>query len=846
MMRPISLLFFFIFSIGQLECVTLTKVKIKSSMLAKDRFLAYYSIEPGDQFSKEKHEISLAAIERALKDEAYLKPKITGHLESDKKRNSVIATVGIEPGARYIISQVQVLFAQNQKIADQLKESVKNKIVGQYFLKNVLDEEGKFIRALVLRAGAVEPRIALSSERDDLQATVSLTYTISCAKKRQMLFSGNSFFSADRLLDEVLALEAQGGELPEILVAQELEDLYRTKGFASVSIEARGKPGYLIFKIREGSRYKPGKIVLSESLGLPAQSVIKKLHASLETLDYYDEELIGDMLTQARQELAHLGFWPVEITQSNITSQPINHTISYEVTVSPQPQKLIDGIVILDHPHLWQEGPFASWHALKQQRILNPEEVDEQRVWLVHHFRREGYLSAHIDYSIEHYGHGTFLVWKIDTSQGPAHFGPTHIRGLHLVKPQAIVRELCFHQGQVWNAQKLEESLSRLKGLGVFESVSVIPEGQGQVVPITVRCIEEDPYELRTRLGMQFVSKSFTNISWSTWKVGGSFIWKNPTGYADRFIFDADWTRYTLNFGLSYEMPWLGPCRVRTLFKVYSDRFDQPLISSAHHRLYKEAHDGASVLFTHANPYWQNCVKLGFEVNKLSGISDSLARTIQFEPTLVDRNVFYLYAEPSITFEHFDNKVDPCRGYFTTLSLKAMVPPQIHRGWFLKAQLEQSLFYPLFRSVIGAVRWRVGHIFNAQFNTILPTERFYLGGANSLRGYETNMVPPLNDILCDDRCFWVPIGGKSMANVNVEVRFPLYRQFGGVIFTDMGVLAQNRLADIAANQWLGASGFGLRYASPLGPLRFDIGWKWKRREPKDKPYAFFITFGHAF
>ncbi len=85
-----------------------------------------------------------------------------------------------------------------------------------------------------------------------------------------------------------------------------------------------------------------------------------------------------------------------------------------------------------------------------------------------------------------------------------------------------------------------------------------------------------------------------------------------------------------------------------------------------------------------------------------------------------------------------------------------------------------------------------------------------------------------------------------MANVNTELRFPLYKRLSGVLFTDMGILTQNRFADIAANRWLGASGFGLRFASPVGPIRFDIGWKWKKRLPTDKAYAFFFTFGHAF
>ena len=238
--------------------------------------------------------------------------------------------------------------------------------------------------------------------------------------------------------------------------------------------------------------------------------------------------------------------------------------------------------------------------------------------------------------------------------------------------------------------------------------------------------------------------------------------------------FDADFTRFTQNLAASYELPWLGSYPIRTLFSVYSNRFDQPLSNHKQHRLYKEAHDGVSVTFNHLHAWWQSNVMVGFEVNKLYGISDELARIIQFEPVLVDKHTPYLYIEPSITIEQLDNKADPCRGLLTFISFKAMVPPTLSGGSFLRALFEQSFYHPIFFSIIGAVRIRFGHIFNAKFSTILPTERFYLGGATTLRGYETNMVPPLNDLECSHNCLWVPVGGKSMVNINAEVRFPCF------------------------------------------------------------------------
>lgn len=500
-----------------------------------------------------------------------------------------------------------------------------------------------------------------------------------------------------------------------------------------------------------------------------------------------------------------------------------------------------------------REKLFASWKDLAAPRAVSPHVIEEQRRWLENYLKQRGCLYASAHETFRKTARGTALIWIIDTKKGPVRFGTTTVVGLQRMKPEIVYRELAYCLGDIWQREKIEQTAKRLKCLGMFESVSIAPDTTAMIPgvavteqPIRITCIEDDPYEIRTRFGLQFVSKSFTRLSWTTYKIGGSFIWKNPAGIADTLSLDADLTRYSRNLAASYELPWIGPLPIRTQMRVYSDRFDEPLFGSSGRRLYKEEHDGASVLFNHSHTYFESTFKMGFEVNKLFGISHELARVIQFEPRLVDRSIPYVYFEPTVTFERLDNKADPCKGIYSLLNIKAMVPPCVPNAWFIRALFEQSLFYPIYGSVIGAFRWRFGHIFNAQFSTILPTERFYLGGASSFRGYETNMVPPLNDLLCDRNLVWVPVGGKSMGNVNMEIRFPIYRWIRGVVFTDVGVLTQDKFADIAANQWLGASGIGLRVATPVGPVRFDIGWKWKKRDPRDRRYAWFLTFGHAF
>lgn len=838
-----------------------TRVKAQGSLLGKDRFLHHYRIAPGEPFDEEKHTHSLAKIRAELKDEGYLNAKIIDTIQYHDKSKTVSVSLLFQEGNRFAIDRIIVQLvgggAQAEEITQGLQSLLESSLLRAYFLKELVDKEAGEIKAWLSKRGYNQPHLSLATAPDS-SGKVTLTFTVTLGPQKQLVFVGNTFFKSEELFTELSSLDGDGVPLPPSLVAEDIETLYKRKGFFEAEVTARDQGQLIKFVIKEGPRAHPWmkgvKLSFQEARPDDKQvaAVLTKLVALISGYASYDADEVNRRVEKATQKIRELGYWDAVIT----FAQP-ERVAYFPLLVRLGGRRSAQAVAIEGYPDLQaaiqREELFSPWKNLPEPRGVSPKVVEEQRCWLENYLKQRGFLYANAQETFRLSELGITLIWKIDTKKGPVRFGPTTIVGLQRMKQGIVYRELAYAVGDVWQREKIEKTAKRLKCLGMFESVSIGPDTAGMAPgvsvteqPMRITCIEDDPYEIRTRFGLQFVSKSFTRLSWTTYKIGGSFIWKNPAGIADTLSLDADLTRYSRNLAASYEVPWIGPLPIRTQMRVYSDRFDEPFFESSGKRLYKEEHDGASVMFHHSHEYWDSTIKMGFEVNKLFGISHELARVIQFEPRLVDRSIPYLYFEPVVTFERIDNKADPCKGIYTSLSCKAMVPPGVRDGWFIRALIEQSLFYPLYRSVIGAIRWRFGHIFNAQFSTILPTERFYLGGASSLRGYETNMVPPLNDFICDGNRVWVPVGGKSMGNINAEIRFPIYRWIRGVVFTDIGVLTQDKFADIAANRWLGATGFGLRITTPVGPVRFDIGWKWKKREPNDRRYAWFLTFGHAF
>ena len=206
-----------------------------------------------------------------------------------------------------------------------------------------------------------------------------------------------------------------------------------------------------------------------------------------------------------------------------------------------------------------------------------------------------------------------------------------------------------------------------------------------------------------------------------------------------------------------------------------------------------------------------------------------------------------------------DDPLDPTRGWYVSGEGGFAARALGGQVGFVKSFVEAHAFRPLSknRRVVLAGRLAVGMAdgFPREVEVVgtdgVPTtdiiedlpasERFYAGGDTTIRGFALDSVGTPETI--SESGF--PKGGNGLVLVNAELRVPVWKDFGAALFVDTGNVFE-RVTQIDLSELRSAAGFGLRYASRLGPIRFDVGFKLGELRPGESRQAFHLSFGHAF
>lgn len=816
-----------------------SRLVIEGTFIGKERYRNYYAMASGDTFDTELHNRSISALQKALRDEGYY-AHIIDTIVHDPSTEFVTVYLKIILGKRYTIAQVSM-----QGDSADLQKKIIKKIAllrGHPYSKILLDYAMQELKLYLNNKGYHSHSIRCETIFVPEKKGVEVQFFVTYGPKTVIEFLGNTFFSSSKLCEIIQMFGAPEMLIPPAII-DEIKAIYIKKGFLDVDIHFTEEQDHLFFFITEGPRYTVTDVHIKGSDEKNNKKIESFFMQGLQK--YYDAQEWDRYKELAVDWCLHNGFWDAVLTyavQKKTDSRQC--VLDIEVTLGMQ-RKLI-GISVAFFEEVLQDPLFARYKNRAEPIPFSLYMLQEQQQWLYRYVQKKGLLYARIRPEFQETPQGIWLHWIIEGDREPVRFGKTIIIGNSPLKSSYILRECVFKEGDIWSKEALNGTIKNLRNLNIFESVSLYPcdfSEKSTIKDLYLKIVEDSRFEVRTRAGLLFVSRNFGIRGGFSYMAGGSLVWKNPTYRADLARIDIDMSRYKQGIRAVYIDPWFFDFPIKTEYKMFSNRYDQPFVIGSRDRLYRLAENGFLIGWSRNLYNWQTGLTVGTEWMRINKLSTKLARAIDFAPWLIDAWIPYFFAEPSFFLEYLDDKLQPTSGLMTMISAKAMIPYTLKEAFFFKVLIEQSFFIPLYKTVF-AWRIRAGHLFNQQFSRIMPNERFYLGGAYSLRGYPPDLAPPLNLYNCNGCIHFVPLGGKSMVNMNFELRFPIYGSFSGVIFSDWGALAQNHPAELVAGV-IGANGFGFRYNTAVGPLRFDIGWKWKEQIGECR-YAWFLTLGNAF
>ncbi len=194
----------------------------------------------------------------------------------------------------------------------------------------------------------------------------------------------------------------------------------------------------------------------------------------------------------------------------------------------------------------------------------------------------------------------------------------------------------------------------------------------------------------------------------------------------------------------------------------------------------------------------------------------------------------------ALTFDNRDDVLNPTKG----IRARGGVEPAVSSSEddvanYVTNSLSVSGYQSFFEGdrLILAARVGVATIYGAERNEIPASQRLYAGGAGSVRGYALRSLGPLDD---DND----PLGGRSLFEINLETRIRVTETIGIVPFLDGGGVSEDEIENFDDRIRWGA-GLGLRYFTPVGPLRLDVAVPLNKRSSDDE-FQFYISLGQAF
>jgi len=509
--------------------------------------------------------------------------------------------------------------------------------------------------------------------------------------------------------------------------------------------------------------------------------------------------------------------------------------------------------------------------------------LDATRDTLVHRLRNRGYPYADVlrqtvlPQGEQYHAHVTFEI-----DPGPsAHYGAIRVEGLDNLDESTVLRTLPFRTGDPYRVDQLFEGQARLFGLEIVRNAQVVEDTlvmrrdatPDSVIPLFVQVNESDLYRLRAGAGWSTTECFNTEARGASRNLfGGGRVFQlrgrlaNIAAPCGAQSGTGDFAKLTWLASVDFTQPWIFSTRNSFTASLFGER--QSLTDIFIRRAF-----GLQLALVRAiGPRTPLTLSYRPELSTLTAAEELLCSGLLI-CTKEDISILtgarrLAPVGLNLTRDLSNSALNPTEGYRLVADLEHAAPWTGSEFRYNRAVAEGTWYSRVTGISVLATRLRAGWVGWGDFaagqatsNLIPPQKRFYAGGANSVRGFAQSRLGPRllavdnpadllrpnsktgvgecapDDIInqtCDASGLTGifdprPTGGTRVIEGNLELRFALGREFEVVTFGDFGqVWGQEQTFSLADLEF--TPGVGLRYLSPVGPIRLDVGYNFRGSE----------------
>jgi len=737
-----------------------------------------------------------------------------------------------------------VVVEGNQRVEKSAILSILKVKPGSDISIDAIDDDIKAI----YRLGRFEDVSALVEMRGNVRTLVYRVEERPLVRKVQ--FKGNDEFDDDKLRD-LITLKVPDIYEPRVIdeSIRAMKAEYVKEGFHSVDIQSGvevddSAVATVTFTVDEGEK------ALVDHIRFEGNTVFsdRELRKVMETKERWwlswltgrgalVEDILRNDLELIADEYYNTGYLQIKIREPEITLSDDKEDIDILITIEEGDQFSL-GQIDLGGDFIRPKEELLGKLTLKPGDVFSRKVLRENVLLLNDIYADEGYAYVNVAPLTKLDPERRLVALTLDIEQGiQVHIGHIGISGNTKTRDKVIRRELDLVEGDLYSASKIKSGRRQINNLGFFESVDLNTgkTAADEVVDLDV-AVKERP------TGNFTIGAGYSSVDGVV--AQGSISQDNLFGRGYKLNFSASVGGKSTTYNIGLVDPYFLDTRLTLggdLYKTereYTD-FDKSAIGGDLKLGYPLGKDNR-IFFIYR-----------YEEKEISNVDPLASSLIKDQEGLSTLSSVALTLSRDTT----DYRLDPTRGYMTSLTGEfAGIGGTQH---FAKTVLDHRHFFPAFWNTYFSAHGQIGKLFEISDYELPLDEKFFLGGINSLRGFRSRTVGPRiarssssidpvsGEVLATGVDFDYP-GGDKEAFFNLEYIFPLIpdANLKGVMFFDAGN-AWGVDEDFFSTDLRTSVGGGIRWFSPMGPLRLEWGYNLDPLE--DEPQSRFeFTVGRFF